>query len=499
MKLPFALSLVAPLCALHPAHAAGIRTYSDAATFLAETGATSASGPLPDLGMVASATVGSVTFGIAPGGDNMAIGATGTAADPDWSPLLPGNDIAMGYENLSVALAAPVYSLGFDFAQPDATMPPWGGSPVDSTFEISLYDGATLVGQVSFTAIPADVATFLGVWSSAPFDGATIIDVTPSPFVDDDEFFGEFYSGATRLPAVTACTDKATFLALPGAHSATGPLPDLGVVGSAKLGSANLGIAPGGDNISIGPYATGAEPDWCPLLPGNDVALGYENLQIDLDEPVTALGFDFVQPDATMPSWGGTPVDSTFEVALYLDAAFVGSVVFTSIPTDQLVFLGVCSDAPFNRATIIDVTESPFIDDDEFFGEVFTAPGPSAWNNLGYSHAGVSGDPLLFGTGPLTTGSDGWLVLVSARPSKPAILVASLSSTPLNVLCGTIAPLPALMLLPLATDAAGEIAINWPAWPAELAGTSLYFQYLIQDPAAGCGVAMSNALRADSP
>jgi len=45
------------------AQATDLKTYTDEATFLAETGAASASGPLPDLGIVpVSATVGSLTF-----------------------------------------------------------------------------------------------------------------------------------------------------------------------------------------------------------------------------------------------------------------------------------------------------------------------------------------------------------------------------------------------------------------------------------------------------
>ena len=68
---------------------AKIVTFTDKAAFLATTGASSATGPLPNLGGVASATVGSVTFSPAPGGDSLSIGAlaprrppTGTLARP---------------------------------------------------------------------------------------------------------------------------------------------------------------------------------------------------------------------------------------------------------------------------------------------------------------------------------------------------------------------------------------------------------------------------------
>src|SRR5262245_57890249 len=84
------------------AHGA-VRTFDDKAAFLSATGASSASGPLPDLGTVAGpVTVGTITFSLAPGGNTLSIGARGTGAAPDWYPALPGNDLALGFENLQV-------------------------------------------------------------------------------------------------------------------------------------------------------------------------------------------------------------------------------------------------------------------------------------------------------------------------------------------------------------------------------------------------------------
>lgn len=478
---------------------AGVTTYLDKTSFLATTGATSASGPLPDIGITSAVAIGTITFDLAPGGDNIAIGASGTLAAPDWCALLPGNDIALGYENLEVTFASPVFSFGCDFVQPDVTMPSFGGTPIDSTYEITLFAGSTQVGQVQFQSIPTDVLGFLGIWSTISFDRATMVDITPSQFVDDDEFFGEFFSGTNPPSSVTACTDKATFLALPGAHSASGPLPNLGVISSAKLGSVTVSIGPSGNSLAIGAFGTQAAPDWYAPLPGNDLAMGYESLELEFDEPVLACGFDFAQPDLTMPSFGGTPIDSTYEIDLYLGTTFVGSVTFTAIPTDTVTFLGACSTSPFDRAIVNDISSSLFADDDEFVGEIFAAPGPAAWTNLAHSLAGTFGDPLLSGFGPLTTGSNGSLALTRAAPSKPAVFIASTTVAPQNALCGTIVPWPPLLVLNLATDGTGEIIAAWPAWSASLAGTTLVFQYLIQDPGAPCGVAMSNALRAQSP
>jgi len=296
-------------------------------------------------------------------------------------------------------------------------------------------------------------------------------------------------------------TDEATFLAETGAASASGPLPDLGIVPvSATVGSLTFSVAPGGDNLSIGTVGTILEPDeWCPMLPGNDIAQGFENLQVDSDTPVYSLGLQIVQPDATMPVWGGTPVDSTFEISLYDGATLVGQAQFSGIPVDVVTFLGVWSSAPFSTVTIIDVTDSPFVDDDEFYGEIYTAPGPHAWNNRGYPLTGSYGDPLLFGTGPLTAGSDGWLVLVNTVPSELAVLFLSLGGSPTPFKGGMLVPVPVLTTLPFFTDPIGQVPLGWLAWPSGLSGLSVDFQYGMQDVAAVKGIALSNALRADVP
>jgi hypothetical protein len=190
------------------AQTATIQTFTDKTAFVAATGATSATGPLPDLGLVVppalSVTVRSITFSLAPGGDNIAIGAVGTPAAPDWyveGGVEGGNDgineLAMGFENLQAETTGPVFSFGFDFIEPNVTMPSFGGTPVDSTYEVLLFDGPALVGQATFSDIPDDVFTFLGVWSDMAFDRVLINDIAESPFVDDDEFFREFYTGAT--------------------------------------------------------------------------------------------------------------------------------------------------------------------------------------------------------------------------------------------------------------------------------------------------------------
>jgi len=130
----------------------------------------------------------------------------------------------------------------------------------------------------------------------------------------------------------------------------------------------------------------------------------------------------------------------------------------------------------------------------------YTVPTPSdPWNDLGGGLAGVSGIPLLVGTGPLTTGSPGTLSLTGAAPSALSSLFISLASTPAPFKCGTLVPVPIAFQFLIFTDGSGAIPLNWLSWPAGLSGASVYFQYATADVAAICGTSISNAVRGDVP
>lgn len=126
-------------------------------------------------------------------------------------------------------------------------------------------------------------------------------------------------------------------------------------------------------------------------------------------------------------------------------------------------------------------------------------PFASPWTDLGKSLMGMNGTPILLGAGTLTPASSGRLDLTSARASSPAICFIALGAAPAPLACGTLVPLPYLVTIAATTDAQGTTAIPWTIWPSGLSGLALHFQYLIADPAAACGVAFSNALRADPP
>lgn len=126
-------------------------------------------------------------------------------------------------------------------------------------------------------------------------------------------------------------------------------------------------------------------------------------------------------------------------------------------------------------------------------------PFATTWCNLGLGLSGTRGVPNLLGSGTLVTGSSGSLSLSSARPASLAVLFFSLSSTPVPFRCGTLVPVPITLQRFLFTQPTGTLPLGWPAFPAGLTGANIYFQYAVVDPAAPCGVALSNALRGDVP
>ena len=183
---------------------AALITFSNKAAFQGATGATSATGPLPNQGAAAPGfTVGSASFTTLSG--TLFIGTAGIppAVVSDWSATLPGNDIAISdVESFRVDLAAPVYSFGFDFFEPNVTgvtVPPTDDcfAPCfDSTFTVNLYSGATLLGSFNYNA-PDAVASFVGAWTDFAFNRVEIIDTTATI---DDEYWGEFYTGTSPVP-----------------------------------------------------------------------------------------------------------------------------------------------------------------------------------------------------------------------------------------------------------------------------------------------------------
>jgi hypothetical protein len=114
------------------------------------------------------------------------------------------------------------------------------------------------------------------------------------------------------------------------------------------------------------------------------------------------------------------------------------------------------------------------------------------WSNLGFAKPGVSGPPVLGGTGPLTTNSLTSLALTNAHANATAVLIMGVLPANVPFLGGILVPDP-VILVPLTTDAAGSVTwqVNLPSLPA---GLPLRFQHWIDDPTVSYGWSASNGL-----
>ncbi|HEX5010547.1 MAG TPA: FG-GAP repeat protein [Planctomycetota bacterium] len=122
------------------------------------------------------------------------------------------------------------------------------------------------------------------------------------------------------------------------------------------------------------------------------------------------------------------------------------------------------------------------------------------FNKLGGGLPGVSGVPLLNGTGTLDAGSAGSLTLANAAPFTLTMLFVSLTDTPTPFKGGTLSTVPIAFQLPVGTFFTGSWTLPWSAWPSGVpSGTLLYFQVGVSDAGAVKGVAISNLLKATQP
>jgi hypothetical protein len=199
----FLVAMVFAFTGLQSQAEAALTVFSDKATFFAETGATSATGPLPLLGYVSSAKLGSMTISNTSG---LAFGIVGSPNPADsLTPLLPGIDLAVdGFEDINITSDTTIFSFGFDFAEHMA-IPSEEGSLcgvgfssgcVDSVFMVSLLLGSSPVSSFSFNA-PNDVASFVGASSTEAFNRVEIRESRTQGGVEND-YFGQFYTGSNQ-------------------------------------------------------------------------------------------------------------------------------------------------------------------------------------------------------------------------------------------------------------------------------------------------------------
>lgn len=207
-SLPRHLPLWAVVCAIiisamtlmAPASAA-IITFADKTLFLSQTSATDATGAMP-----------------ASGGpyDGLSVGSVSFYAErffvDNYTTYLSGNEIGVSWgagefsspytDGLDATFDSLVYSAGFDFVEPSVGgggLDACGNATcVDSTYQVTLINGATIIDSFMFNAAD-DTAAFIGVWSDALFDKLEIREIVGD---DDNELYGQFYTGDTVLSPV---------------------------------------------------------------------------------------------------------------------------------------------------------------------------------------------------------------------------------------------------------------------------------------------------------
>lgn len=121
------------------------------------------------------------------------------------------------------------------------------------------------------------------------------------------------------------------------------------------------------------------------------------------------------------------------------------------------------------------------------------------WTDLGSALAGATSIPKLVGHGDLQPGLPAALALANAAPGAPAVLALSATSMPIAVLGGMFRAWPATIVLPLSTNAAGGITVEFVMPLTMPTGSEIYAQFLIADPGAVQGVAFSNAVVGVTP
>ena len=131
--------------------------------------------------------------------------------------------------------------------------------------------------------------------------------------------------------------------------------------------------------------------------------------------------------------------------------------------------------------------------------EAFGFTANDAWTDLGQGLAGVTGNPVLSGTGDLSALSGLTLDLSNANPSSNALLIIGFSEIDLPALGGTLVP-SIFMILPIgATDGSGNLSLGG-TWPNGVpSGFRTYFQEWIFDATAPKGLSASNGLVGTTP
>jgi hypothetical protein len=122
----------------------------------------------------------------------------------------------------------------------------------------------------------------------------------------------------------------------------------------------------------------------------------------------------------------------------------------------------------------------------------------AAWTNLGFGLAGSLGTPTLGGGGSLLSGSSVTLAIHHALPFGTGALILGLTRIDAPFKGGILVPKPDI-LAPLSTGGAGALLLTTVVPAGVPAGTVLFLQAWLTDPAAPSGLSATNAVQGVFP
>jgi hypothetical protein len=145
-----------------------------------------------------------------------------------------------------------------------------------------------------------------------------------------------------------------------------------------------------------------------------------------------------------------------------------------------------------------EILSAPILDSNPKWALVPRAGLPE-WTDLGGGTTGINGQPTLTVAGPLSAGSSLSIDLIHAPSNALMLFRASLSSSPVSAVGGTIFAIPFDLQLLLGADASGEFSLTTTVAPGAPAGQAIYFQFLVQDLSVPYKLTLSNATTATTP
>ncbi len=236
-------------------------------------------------------------------------------------------------------------------------------------------------------------------------------------------------------------------------------------------------VAVSGDTVVVG-------------APSEDsAATGVDGDQSSNAAPDSGAAYVFVRSGTTWTQQAYLKASNTGAGDFFgISAAVSGDTVVVGAPNEASAATGVDGDQSSNA---VNNSGAAYVFDLDLL--------PDPWTDVGSGLAGVSGVPVLAGTGTLIGGDPVSLALSNANPNSTVGFILGFSFLGAPFKGGTLVPAPDLLVTGLPTDGSGTLVIN-STWPTGIpSGSQFWMQEWIADPAGPEGFSASNGLLATTP